>query len=123
MGKQCPICGMNMVENGVCKGCGTPIISEEYISRDAVLSAILEYEDFRAPDYMNGWANKLKNAVCQDLFSTIDCLPAADIHPSGRWLGKPLSGYATVRCSVCGSAFRENTGAWAFCPNCGARME
>lgn len=33
----------------------------------------------------------------------------------GKWIGKPISGFATVRCSV-------NRGRWKFCPKCGARM-
>ena len=40
----------------------------------------------------------------------------------GKWIGKPLAGYCTVRCSVCNDAFIENSGKWNFCPNCGARM-
>ncbi len=41
----------------------------------------------------------------------------------GQWLGKPIAGYCTVRCSVCKNVFRENNGRWNFCPNCGAEME
>lgn len=42
---------------------------------------------------------------------------------TGRWIGRPLAGYCTVRCSVCGDAFCDNDGRWNFCPNCGAKME
>ena len=41
----------------------------------------------------------------------------------GKWKGKPIAGYATVRCSVCNDVFLENAGRWNFCPNCGAKME
>ena len=44
----------------------------DYIERDAVLSEILQYADFKAPEYMKEWANKLKAAICQDLFSADD---------------------------------------------------
>ena len=40
----------------------------------------------------------------------------------GKWIGKPLAGCCTVRCSVCNDAFLENSGKWNFCPNCGADM-
>ena len=54
-----------------------------------------------------------------------DILDAPTIEPEqkkGKWIGKPIAGYATVRCSVCKDVFRENTGRWNFCPNCGAEM-
>lgn len=41
----------------------------------------------------------------------------------GHWIGKPIAGYATVRCSNCKSAFLENKGIWKYCPDCGARMD
>lgn len=40
----------------------------------------------------------------------------------GEWIGKPLGGYSTVHCSVCRSAFLENSGRWNYCSNCGADM-
>lgn len=47
-------------------------------------------------------------------------LPSAE--RKGTWIGKPIAGYCTVRCSVCGDVFLENSGKWNFCPNCGADM-
>lgn len=41
----------------------------------------------------------------------------------GKWIGKPIAGYATVKCSECGNVFLNNNGRWNFCPDCGARME
>ena len=41
----------------------------------------------------------------------------------GYWIGRPIAGYTTVRCSVCTELFFENQGKWNFCPNCGAEME
>ena len=57
----------------------------DYISRDAVLQEIQGYADFRAPDYLKGWANKLKAAICADLFSAVDCIPTADVREN-RWI-------------------------------------
>ena len=47
----------------------------------------------------------------------------ADEVRHGRWEGKPIAGYSTVRCSECGEAFMENSGKWNYCPNCGAKMD
>lgn len=41
----------------------------------------------------------------------------------GYWIGKPLAGFTTVRCSVCGEVFLNNSGKWKFCPNCGSKMD
>lgn len=55
----------------------------------------------------------------------IEAAPTIEAEPvkRGKWKGKPLSGFSTVRCSVCGEAFLNNAGNWNYCPNCGARME
>lgn len=52
-------------------------------------------------------------------------LPEADAVPvkHGHWIGKPLAGYSTVKCSACGSAFVENNGKWKYCPDCGSKMD
>lgn len=49
----------------------------------------------------------------------------AEVEPvkHGKWIGKPIGGYSTVRCSVCGDVFLENNGKWNYCPNCGAKMD
>lgn len=41
----------------------------------------------------------------------------------GKWIGKSIAGYSTVRCSVCGDVFSENNGKWNYCPDCGAKMD
>lgn len=41
----------------------------------------------------------------------------------GHWIGKPIAGYGTVRCSVCKSKFTNNAGQWNYCPSCGAAMD
>lgn len=55
----------------------------------------------------------------------IDTAPTIEAEPvkHGRWIGKPIAGYSTVRCSVCGEVYTENNGRWLYCPNCGAKMD
>lgn len=40
-----------------------------------------------------------------------------------KWIGKPLGGYSTVRCSSCNTSFKENNGRWKYCPECGSKMD
>lgn len=60
---------------------------------------------------------------CIDAGMILD-LPQADVieRKKGKWIGKPIAGYTTVRCSVCRNVFCENNGRWSFCPECGADM-
>lgn len=60
-----------------------------------------------------------------DFLDDIMNIPAADVAPvvHGKWIGKPISGFATVGCSVCRKTFSENNGRWKFCPNCGCKMD
>lgn len=60
---------------------------------------------------------------CEDCKTIIALKAALEPVKRGKWIGKPIAGYSTVRCSVCKEAFTENTGRWNYCPNCGARME
>lgn len=57
--------------------------------------------------------------------ATIDHMATVDAESvrHGRWEGKPIAGYSTVRCSECGDVFMENSGKWNYCPNCGAKMD
>ena len=47
----------------------------------------------------------------------------AEERKHGHWIGKPIAGYGTVRCSVCKSKFINNAGQWNYCPSCGATMD
>lgn len=62
---------------------------------------------------------------CESYKEWLENLPTADVIPvkHGHWIGKPLAGYSTVKCSACGSAFVENNGKWKYCPHCGAKMD
>ena len=53
----------------------------------------------------------------------IDRQPTIEARKHGHWIGKPIAGYANVRCSVCGMVFRQNTGKWKSCPECTAIMD
>lgn len=56
------------------------------------------------------------------VFMAIKALKAEPVR-HGHWIGKPIAGYSTVRCSVCRSVFSENNGKWNYCPVCGAKMD
>ena len=59
------------------------------------------------------------------LKEAIERIPTVEAKPirHGRWKGKPIAGYSTVKCSECGYVFMENSGKWNYCPNCGAKMD
>lgn len=61
----------------------------------------------------------LKNAM----LNAIHNAPTIDPVKHGRWKGKPISGFTTVRCSICGALFLENSGGWNYCPLCGSKMD
>lgn len=66
-----------------------------------------------------------ENFPISEVIARINEVPTVDATPvrHGHWKGKPLAGYSTVKCSVCGSAFMENSGKWKYCPDCGAKMD
>lgn len=80
----------------------------EYIEREAAVKAA-----------KHAWGKGLEPT------QYIEIIPAADVVPvvHGKWIGKPISGFATVGCSVCRKTFSENNGRWKFCPNCGCKMD
>lgn len=54
--------------------------------------------------------------------NAMDSAPTVEERRKGKWIGKPIAGYSTVRCSCCEEVFLENEGKWNYCPNCGADM-
>ena len=58
------------------------------------------------------------------LEDALNKIPAADVAPvvHGEWIGKPIAGYSSVRCSNCRTVYSDNNGRWNYCPNCGAIM-
>lgn len=89
-------------------------MSNDYIERDCLIDMISE----RNRNTCNG------KMSCIQMKRMVESIPTADVSPvrHGTWIGKPISGFATVRCSVCMETFSENSGRWKFCPKCGARM-
>ena len=63
--------------------------------------------------------------MCEAILRAVKDMSAADVQEvkHGRWIGKPIAGYANIRCSACGDVVIESTGKWKYCPNCGARMD
>ena len=59
------------------------------------------------------------------LEDALNKIPAADVSPvvHGEWIGKPIAGYSSVRCSNCRTVYSDNNGRWNYCPNCGAIMD
>lgn len=59
-----------------------------------------------------------------DMLDEVECFqPAADVAPvrHGRWRCHGDCG--VTECSVCGWSIEEYVGDYAYCPNCGARMD
>lgn len=79
------------------------------IDADAAKSVISKHENRMAKQHI--------------MILEIEMLPTIESRPHGHWIGKPIAGYSTVRCSVCGTVFRENTGKWKSCPECTAIMD
>lgn len=59
----------------------------------------------------------------QSAADRLDTMPVVEDCKHGHWIGKPLAGYCTVRCSYCKASFERNSGRWKYCPNCGAKMD
>ena len=84
---------------------------DEYIEREAV------YEDFEKCNSENPkWTpSRVKTLVARQ--------KSADVAPvrHGRW--KCHGDCGVTECSVCGWSIEEYVGDYAYCPNCGARMD
>ena len=87
------------------------------ISADKLRKDVLDL-----PNCYNGFSDTYDKAMIVDL---VDEQPTIEAEPirHGRWKGKPIAGYSTVKCSECGYVFMENSGKWNYCPNCGAKMD
>lgn len=93
----------------------------DLISRQAAIASAISGRIRTLPTSENGekWIRTAE--VRQSLLD----VPSTEVEPvkHGRWKGKPIAGYSTVRCSVCGEVYTENNGRWLYCPNCGAKMD
>lgn len=83
----------------------------DYISRVMAIARLTNVEV----------TNKL--ATMTDAKMAIAEIPAADVAPvvHGRWRCHGDCG--VTECSVCGWSIEEYVGDYAYCPNCGAKMD
>ena len=91
------------------------------------MSRLIDAEKLDLVSYQgipNGYKDSFDSGVLYAM-NLMDDQPTIDAAPvvHGHWIGKPLAGYSTVKCSACGSAFMENNGKWKYCPDCGAKMD
>lgn len=91
---------------------------DDAISREAAFGALdgeIAVKGRANAEAVRGYVNLVADRIKR--------LPSAEpVRMKGIWEGKPIAGYCTVRCSACGTTFRDNSGRWNFCPNCGAQM-
>lgn len=92
---------------------------DEYIKRKPLIEEISSLSVTLCGNEIFG--TLAKHSVVKTIYEQ----PAADVVDvrHGEWIGKPIAGMCTVRCSACGMAFSENSGRWLYCPNCGAKMD
>ena len=86
---------------------------DEYIDREDAIDAVL-IAYFNTPKInLNG----------ELFYNAIRKLQPADVEPvkRGRWRCHGDCG--VTECSVCGWSIEEYVGDYAYCPNCGAKMD
>lgn len=89
----------------------------EYIDKEAALSLV-------QPDAPEDEKAAVTIATAKKLVRSIVLrTPAADVAPvvHGRW--KCHGDCGVTECSVCGWSIEEYVGDYAYCPECGARMD
>lgn len=95
----------------------------KYIDKDALLHKMQERHEDIARDY-----GDYDNYV-MGFGDAIELLENASVEQGiihGHWIGKPISGYADCRCSVCGAVCNVHASAGIptqrYCYRCGALM-
>lgn len=93
---------------------------DDYISREAAIEIVINYEFENCPDYIRDFATKLKSAVCSDIRADLQALPAVDIPimARARWL-YVSDGYGV--CSNCNRGDHIDPKS-RYCRYCGARI-
>lgn len=96
----------------------------EYIDRETFLKDIEERYCLPCKeagrDHNGG---KCRACWVDDMCGEVIDAPAADVAPvvHGRW--KCHGDCGVTECSVCGWSIEEYVGDYAYCPNCGAKMD
>ncbi len=110
-------------------------MKDDLISRSALLKELSDYEKELREDreiaietddeQMLFAIMNQDTAICRIRRNVLHMPAAYDVDKvvHAKWLGKPLGGYSTVRCSNCRRTFAENSGRWKYCPECGAKMD
>jgi hypothetical protein len=102
--------------------CEADMSTGECISRDVALRQL--NATCLAIDCDNYNGVRCRACAYADAMDFIDAIPVADVQPvkHGRWEDCEIRGSLAMRCSVCGndSGVLYN---YAYCPNCGARMD
>ena len=83
----------------------------EYIERETAIAWFIPY------------AHAGERIDADVVISDIKGMKAADVFPvrHGRW--KCHGDCGVTECSVCGWSVEEYVGDYAYCPNCGAKMD
>lgn len=109
----------------------------EYIDREALLAHIKDLPTWWADaGGVYGRSMKYPEGMfdCEDVVSSVENAPAADVAPvrNGRWIALTDCSNVGVYCSVCQKKVYKEDYAWCnrknkirslYCPNCGARMD
>ena len=92
----------------------------EYINRGALVRQII----CNMAEFI-GTPNEVQkhDERCNYVISFLKSLPTADVAPvrHGRW--KCHGDCGVTECSACGWSIEEYVGDYAYCPNCGAKMD
>lgn len=90
---------------------------DEYIKREEAIKIAESYKP------QNGSSFCRNRGIADYIAEDISMIPSADVAPvrHGRW--KCHGDCGVTECSVCGWSIEEYVGDYAYCHNCGARMD
>lgn len=97
----------------------------KYIDKDALLNKMQERHEDLAKDYgdYDNYVMGFGDAI-ELLENAPEINEQGILH--GHWIGKPISGYADCKCSVCGVVCNVHASAGIptqrYCYRCGAKM-
>ena len=95
----------------------------EYIEKWAIVNRLIDIEnEFQQYKPFHGFEHAMYRKICEAEIA-IGKTQVADVAPvrHGRWRCHGDCG--VTECSVCGWNIEEYVGDYAYCPNCGAKMD